>query len=49
MYFIENDYMKAEINAKGAELASLVHDDKEYLWNADARYWQEQHRFCFLL
>lgn len=39
MYFIENDYMKAEINAKGAELASLVHDNKEYLWNADARYW----------
>lgn len=39
MFFIENDYMKAGINAKGAELVSIVHDDKEYLWNADARYW----------
>lgn len=39
MYYIENEYMKIGINSKGAELASLVHDDKEYLWNADAKYW----------
>lgn len=39
MYFIENEYMKVGINTKGAELASLVHDGKEYLWNADAKYW----------
>lgn len=39
MFVLENSYMSVSINEKGAELASLVHDGKEYLWNADATYW----------
>jgi len=39
MYKIFNDYMTVSIDAKGAELKSLTHDGKEYLWNADERYW----------
>lgn len=39
MYTLANEYMTVSINEKGAELASLTHDGKEYLWNADAKYW----------
>lgn len=39
MCILENEYMKVTICEKGAELASIVHDGKEYLWNADAKYW----------
>lgn len=39
MFTLMNEYMRVSINKKGAELASLVRDEKEYLWNADATYW----------
>src|SRR5688500_2986249 len=41
MYTIENEYLSATINNKGAELTSLVYKSsgQEYMWNADPAYW----------
>ena len=41
MYTIENEYLSATINEKGAELTSLVYkpSGQEYIWNADPTYW----------
>lgn len=41
MIILENEYLKASIAAKGAELQSLYgkQTNIEYLWNADAKYW----------
>jgi galactose mutarotase-like enzyme len=38
---LNNDYIKIEVNSFGAELKSLkkVHEDIEYLWQADGKYW----------
>lgn len=38
---LENEFLRAEIIAEGAELKSLTgkHSNHEYLWHADARYW----------
>ncbi len=37
---IKNDLIKAEIDTFGAELKSVIKDDKEYMWNADPAYWK---------
>jgi galactose mutarotase-like enzyme len=41
MVTIENQYLKATINQKGAELASLIKkaDQMEYMWQADPAHW----------
>lgn len=41
MYTIQNQYLKAEFIAKGAELQSLFHlqNQTEYLWQADPNHW----------
>ncbi|MDO5126447.1 MAG: aldose 1-epimerase family protein [Eubacteriales bacterium] len=39
MYILENKDLKITMNEKGAELTSIMHDGKEYLWNADPKYW----------
>lgn len=41
MKILENEYLIAEINEKGAELKSLRRkaDGHEYLWSADPAYW----------
>lgn len=38
---ISNKYLKATLNAKGAELASLVHigSAREYIWQAHPKHW----------
>ena len=40
-YSIENEFVKAKINKKGAELISLVlkNDESEYIWQGDEKYW----------
>lgn len=40
-YIIENEKIKAEIDSFGAELKSVKSkiDDREYMWNADKKYW----------
>jgi galactose mutarotase-like enzyme len=41
MFTIENTQLKAVINAKGAELTSLVHKEHQldYMWHADPAVW----------
>ena len=41
MIVIENKYVRASINAMGAELVSLIKldDYTEYMWNADPAFW----------
>jgi len=41
MFTIENNLIKATINAKGAELTSLVHKEHEldYMWHGDPAVW----------
>ncbi|WP_127848191.1 aldose 1-epimerase family protein [Lacticaseibacillus hulanensis] len=41
MVKIENEFLKAEINLHGAELASLIskEDGTEYMWQADPKVW----------
>ncbi len=39
---LRNDFIKIQIEELGAELASIMnnHTQKEYLWNADPKYWK---------
>ncbi|WP_316798752.1 aldose 1-epimerase family protein [Pedobacter frigidisoli] len=41
MITIENDYLRVNLAAKGAELQGLFSKETniEYLWNADSKYW----------
>lgn len=41
MYTIENDFLRAQVSAHGAELSSLVRksDGKELLWDANPEWW----------
>lgn len=39
MITIRNEYIKAEISEKGAELKSIALDGKEYVWQADPAFW----------
>ena len=36
---IENEFLKAVILKKGAELSSLKNDSLEYIWQADPKFW----------
>ena len=40
-FFLQNDFLKAKVVSKGAELKSLVHKEngREVMWNADPKYW----------
>ena len=39
MYRLENEHLAATIAPHGGELQSLIHREREYLWQGDARYW----------
>ncbi len=41
-FYLENMNVKVTINQQGAELASILSKEngKQYLWNADERYWK---------
>ena len=41
---LENDQIEVIVNYHGAELRSLKKKatEQEYLWNADAKYWQQE-------
>ncbi len=41
MHFLENDFLKIEVSAKGAELQRLFHKvhQLDYLWNGDPAFW----------
>lgn len=39
MIKLNNEYISIEVSKHGAELRSIKYNDKEYLWQADAKYW----------
>ncbi len=39
MITLKNDFVTAKFNEKGAELKSLVCNDKEYIWYGDEKIW----------
>ena len=41
-YVLQNEFLKVEVAALGAELTSIINleNNKEYLWQADAKYWK---------
>ncbi|MDN3587820.1 aldose 1-epimerase family protein [Pedobacter aquatilis] len=49
MITLENDFLKAEIALKGAELQRLFskETDIEYMWNGDANYWAKHSPVLF--
>lgn len=49
MISIENDYLKASFNTKGAELIQLTGKETklDYLWNGDTKYWAKHSPILF--
>ncbi|MDP4130541.1 MAG: aldose 1-epimerase family protein [Bacteroidota bacterium] len=49
MYSLENDFLKVELSATGAELQRLFHKihQLDYLWNADPAYWAKHSPVLF--
>ena len=49
MHTIENDILKVEINATGAELSSLINKTNglEYMWSGDAKFWGKKSPILF--
>ena len=47
--FLENDKLKVKVNCLGAELRSIYGKEKEleYLWNADAKFWNRSSPVLF--
>ena len=47
--YLENDKMKVKVNIHGAELRSIYGKEKgcEYLWNADAKFWNRSSPVLF--
>ena len=47
--FLENDNLKVKVNLHGAELRSIYEKEKEleYLWNADAKFWNRSSPVLF--
>jgi hypothetical protein len=44
---ISNAILSATINTLGAELISLVKNNKNYIWQVDETYWNKPHQYCF--
>ena len=49
IHSISNEILTVEIDEKGAELRSIKRksDDCEYLWQGDAKYWQDRSPILF--
>ena len=39
MKTLQNEYLSIQIAERGAELCSIMCNDKEYLWQADPKFW----------
>ena len=48
-FYLENIYLKVTINQLGAEVSSILSKEngREYLWNADERYWKRSSPVLF--
>lgn len=46
-FVIENDHVSVTLGIDGAQLNSLKKDGREYLWQADGKYWAGQAPVCF--
>lgn len=44
---IQNKFLKAEINHKGAELASVIKGDKNYIWKINPIFWDKTSPILF--
>ena len=44
---IKNEFLTVEINHKGAELASIIKDGKNYIWNVDTKFWDKTSPILF--
>lgn len=47
MYSLKNSQLKIQIKQTGAELSSIVANDKEYLWEGNPEYWSGQAPILF--
>lgn len=47
MYTKSNDLLSISVNSIGAELSSITYRGKEYLWNADDKYWNRHSPILF--
>jgi galactose mutarotase-like enzyme len=47
MISISNDRLAVTVNEKGAELQSLQLDGREYLWQADPKFWSKRSPVLF--
>ncbi len=39
---IKNEYLTVKVSKKGAELQSVMMDEREYLWQADPKFWAKR-------
>ena len=44
---LDNDILHVEISEKGAEIVDLSKQGVQYLWNADANYWNRHAPILF--
>lgn len=48
-YILKNEHLKATVKTRGAELMSVIslEDGTEYVWQGDAKYWEDRSPVCF--
>lgn len=47
MHSISNDTLTVSVKTKGAELTSIRHNEKEYLWQGNPEFWKHQSPVLF--
>ncbi len=47
--FLKNEFLEVTIKSLGAELMSVINtqDKTEYIWQGDAKYWEDRSPVCF--
>lgn len=47
IFTIANEFLKATINSQGAELTSLISNKKNYIWEANPKFWAKHSPILF--
>lgn len=47
IYTISNKFLKATINSFGAEVTSLVYNERNYIWNGNPEFWDQHAPILF--